>query len=172
MLRSPASLMTSRPATFVYRELSADRLDEIQPLWEKLNAHHAAIAGPFRDDIRLRTFAARKAELLAKAGVGMLRVEIASVGAGGPGVAYSIGTISEDRVGEIDSLFVDDGYRGRGVGTELTRRAIAWLDEMKVAAKVVSVLSGNDEALAFYQRFDFHPRTTVLQTIQGESRDG
>ena len=47
------------------------------------------------------------------------------------------------------------------------QRALAWLDRMGVTSKIVSVRPENDEAVAFYRRFDFHPRTILLQENHG-----
>jgi len=117
--------------------------------------------------MRVRTFDVRKQKLLAKGGADRIRVDLVSAGLDKPAVAYCISTVSDDGVGEIDSIYVKEDLRGQGVGSELVRRALAWLESKQVVAKTVSVMSDNDEALAFYRRFSFHPRTILLQ----ESRD-
>jgi len=154
--------MPQTTSQFVYREATAESIDAIRPLWEKLNFHHAQISPRFSTALRLRTFETRKHQLLAKAQAGRLRVELVSVGSDLPSVAYCVSTVSADAVGEIDSLFVEEHLRGQGVGTELVRRAISWLDSMNVRLKVVSVMYQNNEALSFYERFGFHPRTVML----------
>jgi uncharacterized damage-inducible protein DinB/ribosomal protein S18 acetylase RimI-like enzyme len=164
VLSGPSGIAMSHPVSqFSFREIGVDELDEIRPQWEKLNAHHAAMTQHFGGAIRQRTFAARKAELIAKAG--KLRVEIAYSRPLSESVAYCISTVSADGIGEIDSLFVEEHLRGKGIGSSLMRRALAWLDSMKAATKVVSVLAENEEALAFYERLGFYPRTLVLQSI-------
>ena len=161
--------MSPTASELSYREIGAAGLDEIQSQWEQLKAHHVALSPQFGSAMSLRTFAARKAELLAKAESGKLRVEIACAGPTGPCVAYCISTVSAEGAGEVDSLVVEDSFRGQGIGTELMRRALSWLDTMQVTAKVVTVLAENAAALAFYHRFGFHPRTVLLQEIRNEN---
>jgi ribosomal protein S18 acetylase RimI-like enzyme len=160
--------MSETTSQFVFREVGADGLDSIRALWEKLNIHHAQMSPRFGGKLRLRTFEARKQKLLAKANAGKLWVVLVASGSDAASVAYCICTVSADGVGEIDSIFVEERLRGRGLGTELMRRASAWLDSMKVTSKIVSVMYENDEALAFYRHFGFYPRTIVLE----ERRDG
>ena len=131
-------------------------------------AHHDQIAPAPANAARLRTFQARKQELLAKSDGGGIRVELVSIARARPIVAYCVSTVSRAGVGEIDSIFIDEDWRGQGVGTELMRRALAWLNKMGAKSKVVSVMCENEKALAFYRRFDFHPRAVLLQ----ESRAG
>jgi len=40
---------------------------------------------------------------------------------------------------------------------------LPWLESTDASSKVVTVAHGNEEALALYQRFGFHPRTISLQ---------
>ena len=155
--------MSESTPQFVYREAGADGFDALKDLWEKLNSHHAQISPRFGSELRLRTFEARKQELIAKGDKGRLGADIVTVGSEETGVAYCISTVSVDGTGEIDSLFVEEHWRGEGIGTELMRRALAWLDRMGATTKVVSVMFENDEALAFYRRFGFHPRTVLMQ---------
>jgi len=160
--------MSETTPQFVFREVGADGIDAVRPLWEKLNIHHARMSPRFGGKLRLRTFEARKQELLTKADGRKLWVELVASGSDEASVAYCICTVSTDVIGEIDSIFVEEHVRGQGVGTELIRRAVAWLDTMRVTSKIVSVMYENDEALAFYQHFGFYPRTILLK----ESCDG
>lgn len=155
--------MAQGSSQFLYRDVGPEGIEEVRPLWEKLNAHHADLSPRFGGIIRVRTFDVRKQKLLAKGGTDGIRVDLVSAGLDKPAVAYCISTVSDDGVGEIDSIYVNEDLRGQGVGSELMRRALAWLDGRKVVAKTVSVMSDNDEALAFYRRFDFHPRAILLQ---------
>ena len=161
--------MAQASSQFFYRDVGTKGIEGVRPLWEKLNAHHADLSPRFGEAMRVRTFDIRKQKLLAKGGADRIRVDLVSVGLDEPAVAYCISTVSDDGVGEIDSIYVKEDLRGQGVGSELMRRALAWLDSKKVAAKIVSVMSDNDEALAFYRRFSFHPRTILLQEIRDDA---
>ncbi len=166
----PVPSADSHAATaFVYRVVDETNFDTVQPLWEKLKAYHANLPWRFAADVRRSTFGPRKQELLAKAASGKLRIELVSASLPLVDFAYCISTVSADGRGEVDSLFVDDGFRGRGIGSELLRRALAWLESAGATSKLVTVAHGNEEALALYRRFGFHPRAIVLQ--QSLSKD-
>jgi diamine N-acetyltransferase len=148
---------------FVYRDVAIERIDEIRPLWEELNAYHLQLSPHFADEVGRRTFEFRKREILAKTQTGKVRIELAAAGPDGADVAYCIATVSADGVAEVDSIFVAARFRGCGIGTELMQRALAWFRAAGATSTVVSVMHGNDEAVAFYRRFGFHPRAVLLR---------
>jgi GNAT superfamily N-acetyltransferase len=151
--------MTDAASAFVYRTVGADRIDAVRPLWEKLRAYHA----PLLDERPPFLFEPRKQGILGKAAPGKLRIELVSIASHMTDMAYCISTVSADGCGEVDSMFVEEHFRRYGVGTELLRRALAWLDSVGALSKVVTVAHGNEGALAFYRRFEFHPRTILLR---------
>jgi ribosomal protein S18 acetylase RimI-like enzyme len=148
---------------FDYRIIEADGIDAIQPMWEKLKAYHSRLSWRFARDMRHLTFDPRKQEFLAKAVAGKFRLDVASAISDLTDIAYCISSASADGRGEIDSIFVEESFRGRGVGTELLRRALAWLDDVGVSSKFVTVAHGNEDAIALYRRFGFYHRTVLLQ---------
>lgn len=155
--------MTETPPTVAYRVVGAEELDLVRPLWEQLRAHHARLPWPFAGEMLRFDFAARKQELLVKAAGGQWRIELAGPAADATAIAYCVSTVTAQGGGEVDSLFVDERFRGRGIGGELVRRALTWLEGAGATSKVVSVAHANQAALALYQRFGFHPRTMLLQ---------
>ncbi len=166
-LARSAGTMSETTSQFVFREAGADGVDAIRTLWGKLSLHLAGLSPRFGEHWRSRTFEVRKQKLLEKAGAGKLRVELVASVSEGASVAYCVCTLSADGVGEIESIFVEQHLRGQGIGSELIRRALTWLDSMGVTSKTVWVTHENDEALAFYRHFGFHPRSILLQ----ESRE-
>lgn len=56
----------------VYREVGADRLDDVRLLWEALNAYHSQLSPHFAGEVDCRTFGSRKREFLAKADVSVM----------------------------------------------------------------------------------------------------
>jgi diamine N-acetyltransferase len=151
--------MTHAPPAFVYRTVGADGIDAVRPLWEKLRVYHAPLLGdrpPF-------LFEPRKQGILDKAAAGKVRIELVSVTSQATDLAYCITTVTADGWGEIDSMFVEEKFRGCDVGSELVRRALAWLDSVGASSKVVTVAHGNERALTFYRRFGFHPRSVLLE---------
>jgi diamine N-acetyltransferase len=155
--------MTDTAPTFVYRVVGEDGFDAVRPLWEKLKAYHSPLFTHFAAEHHRHTFEPRKQAILAKAAAGKLRIELVRTALDAADVAYCISTVAADGRGEVDSMFVEESLRGCGIGSELLRRALAWLESTGASSKVVTVAHGNEEALAFYQRFGFHPRTVFLQ---------
>ncbi|NBU11832.1 MAG: N-acetyltransferase, partial [Proteobacteria bacterium] len=155
--------MSEVAPTFAYRVVGADGLEAIRPLWAKLRAYHTPWLARFTGETPPFDFEPRKLEILAKAAVGKLRVELVSTGADPADIGYCVSTVSADVRGELDSMFVEERFRGRGLGGELIRRSLAWQASMGASSKVVSVAHANEAALALYRRFGFHPRTILLQ---------
>jgi GNAT superfamily N-acetyltransferase len=145
----------------VYRLLSAESIDVVEPLWQKLRAYHAPMLQRFEDSGPPFFFQPRKQEILAKSAPGKLRIEVASVH--DVDIAYAISTITPEGRGEVDSLFVEDHFRSSGIGTELMHRALAWFNALGASSVAVAVACENEGALSFYRQFGFHPRTIFLQ---------
>ncbi len=146
----------------------AEILDEVEPLWRKLNKHHQGKSTYFAEHFARFTFAERRQDLEHKAEVGALLVEIARDRETGDHAGYCVSSVDGEGVGEIDSLFVEADYRGRGVGDLLISRALAWLEERGARDTKIVVAYGNEEVLAFYARYGFYPRTYVLRRRDSE----
>ncbi len=97
---------------------------------------------------------------------GRLRVELAKTKAKQQLIAYCVSTITQDRTGEIDSIFVEEECRGEGIADQLMRNALAWMDQGQVKAKVLVVLWGNEKVHSFYKRYGFFPLSTTLMQKQ------
>jgi diamine N-acetyltransferase len=149
--------------TFSYRVIGAEGLDAILPLWEKLRAHHAPLLSKFSGDAPPFNFEPRKQEILGKAAAGKIRVELVTSIPGVVDIAYCVSTVSEGGRGEIGSMFVEERFRCHGIGSQLVRHALAWMDATGASSRVVTVAHANEAALAFYERFGFQPRTILLQ---------
>jgi ribosomal protein S18 acetylase RimI-like enzyme len=141
-------------------------LDEIKPLWEMLNEHHLILSPYFKQHYQTITFEARKAELFKKTGKNQMRIDLATDKATNQHVGYIIASINKEKTGEIDSIFVNPNYRGFGIGDALMKKTLEWMDKKKVAAKIVEVSVGNEQAFGFYSRFGFYPRKTLLKQIK------
>jgi GNAT superfamily N-acetyltransferase len=142
------------------RTLDLDQIDLIRPVWEKLNAHHAGISACFSGELRVRCFKARKSLLLASGK--RFQILIVTFPGSENAKAYCVASLTSSGEGEIDSIFVEEKHRGSGIGADLVRRALAWLDECGATTKSVVVLFENIEVTKFYARFGFHPRNATL----------
>jgi GNAT superfamily N-acetyltransferase len=158
------------PASFSIVRGGVERLDDLQPLWESLSAHHAEVApeltalGPLRepeDSWRVRR--AIYEELLAEPGAFVLLAEVGSRPVGyalvhirGPEETWETG-----RVAELETLAVLPGERGHGIGTALVAAVFAELRDLGVSHWSVGVIGANAAAIRFYERLDLLPFTVA-----------
>jgi ribosomal protein S18 acetylase RimI-like enzyme len=138
-------------------------LDRIKQLWLGLNRQHMASSPDFRSYYRALTFENRKNFLLQKAQTGELRVELAVDDSKGQSVGYCVSSLDKSKIGGLESLFVETSHRGLGIGDELIKSALAWMDSKGVETKLVSVAAGNEQIFRFYERYGFRPRRTVME---------
>lgn len=141
-------------------------LAAIKELWEALNRYHYEHSTYFKHHYCGMTFEKRKAVLLKKAEGGEMHVAIAFDEATEKAVGYVVSTVNGGKVGEIQSLYVDATYRNIGIGTALMNNALKWMDGKAVSEKMVEVSVGNETVWAFYGRFGFKPRLTLLKQIK------
>jgi ribosomal protein S18 acetylase RimI-like enzyme len=151
--------------TIEYIETDRDELDTIGFLWEKLKEHHRERSLHYAGHFSGMTWDKRKQDLLNKSRQGALRLDIARDNQTGKIVGYCISTITEDKQGEIDSIYVESSYRRQGIGDCFLKKALAWMDCRKIERKVIAVAAGNEEVIPFYARYGFYPRVTCLRQV-------
>ena len=128
-------------------------LPRAEPLWLGLREHHAALSPTWRESLLARTFAQRCGHLIDKAAKDGLLVLLAT--SHQKEIGQCICTITPDDHGEVDSLYVMPEHRGRGVATGMMTVALDWLRRRPLKSIALDVLSGNDPAIRFYERFGF-----------------
>jgi GNAT superfamily N-acetyltransferase len=140
-------------------------LDLIEPLWQKLNQHHAEQGSAFAAAYAANTFAQRKQELLAKAAMGQFRLVIAWDKASGQAIAYCASSAIPQGLGEVESLYLEPSERSQGMGKHLVKDALQWMDGLGVKKRKVVVYSGNEEAVGFYEKMGFKTRYLVMEGV-------
>ncbi len=65
--------------------------------------------------------------------------------------------------GKIEVLFVDEKYRRNGLGLKLMNSAVEWFKEKQIYEIELTVVYGN-EAVSFYQKLGFYPRSIIMTT--------
>ena len=152
------------------RRGGSEVIAELQPLWESLHHHHAAIAphllelGPVRPPshswaVRRRLYEEWLAEpdsfaLVAKDD--SKAVGYAVVHMRGPEETWA----TDDRIAELETLTVLPDYRGRGIGTTLVEAVNRELRRLGIRHLGVSVIASNKDALRFYERLGLLPFLT------------
>ncbi|MCE7697491.1 MAG: GNAT family N-acetyltransferase [Methanobacterium paludis] len=43
------------------------------------------------------------------------------------------------------------------------QRALSWMNENELKTRRILVANGNEESIAFYKKYGFYPRATVLE---------
>ena len=114
---------------YEYISGGAELLDRIQPLWGELRTHHAAVSVYFGPQLAEVPFAKRSQNLRRKAARGALRVELAFHAATGEPVAYLTASLDEEQKGEIDSIYIAEAHRGRGLADRLMK--MPWPGSMR-----------------------------------------
>ncbi|MFA4848516.1 MAG: GNAT family N-acetyltransferase [Methanoregula sp.] len=138
-------------------------LEAIRHLWTQLNEHHHERTSHFRLHYEQMTFDDRKKYFKAIASIGILRLDLAQDLVSNQFVGYCVCSISSEKNGEIESIYVEPDNRSHHIGSDLISRALAWMDACGVRRKRVSVGEGNEEVWQFYRKFGFYPRMTILE---------
>lgn len=148
-----------------YLEKNGSELDMIKPLWEKLLEYHRDRSQYFSEYYASINFELRKQTLLEKSRDGAIRVDLAIDKERNQLIGYCVSTLSGEKQGEIESIYVEPEYRGSGVGDNLMRKALAWMDINQARKKILSVAQGNESVMGFYRRYKFYPRITILEQV-------
>lgn len=150
---------------FFFDTISLAEIDEVRLLWEKLNDHSVAVSSRFSRALSERTFADNKSYLLEKSRTRRLKIDVVSAHNSQGFIGYCISSMIAQETGEIESLFVKEKYRKKGVGTRLVKRALEWFDAENVKVRSINVLCENAPVFGFYARFGFYPAmVNLLQT--------
>ena len=133
----------------------SELLPAVESLWKELCKHHFNLerrflaSAPLDFESRLR--------ILKYKGKSHL-VELVRTTGNSNFIGYCVSTIDNSLVGEIDSLYIGRNYRRYGIGKELIKRALCWMDEHQVSTKRVCVLAANKTAIDLYEKFGFTVR--------------
>ncbi|MBN2795198.1 MAG: GNAT family N-acetyltransferase [Clostridia bacterium] len=141
-----------------YKKGSYDLIDEVKPLWEKLNSHHRANSKYFKTQFEKSSYEKRKKHFndARHLYIQMAYDEDKRIG-------YVVASVNEMKVGEIESIFLDENYRGQKIGEVLMENALNWIENQSADRIILGVSVGNEQAFSFYEKFGFYPRTTILQ---------
>jgi ribosomal protein S18 acetylase RimI-like enzyme len=153
-------------ADIEYIETDENGLDLVAPLWRKLVEHHKIRSEHFKGHFDRMTWEKRKKGLLDKSRNGAVLVNIARDG--NSPIGYCVSTVSGDKAGEIESIFIEERYRRCGIGDHFMKEALSWMQDHAVTRKSIAVAAGNEEAFGFYSRYGFYPVVSVLEQVRLE----
>lgn len=146
------------PGDLSLRRLTADAIPELLEPLQALSRHHNRV-GAFGSVYPLLPF-----EIALKKTADQVRGNTAIVEAvyrGDALIAFCKCSFAVG-LGEIDYLYVDESWRGHGLGAMLMRRMLRYLTESQVELIDLRVVVGNDAARRFYEKFGFRLRSETL----------
>ena len=155
-------------ANIIYEEGNEELLDAIQPLWEKLNEEHRQLSKHFSDVFLNNNFDKRKRGLLELAKTAQIRVDLVKDSTSNQYIGYCVSTVDQQKVGEIESLFVEESYRGLKIGDMLMKKSLSWMDQFPTVKKVIKVAYGNEKVFSFYNKYGFFPRSYTFEQIENK----
>lgn len=148
-----------------------DLLDEVEPLWLSLFRHHREVGpGPFIPEDESWPHRRRFYEEVLEhpdAFVLVARRDGRAVGYAvvavhrGPDDTWPTG----DPFAEVETLAVLPSERGRGLGTRLLDAVDDRLAALGITTVFIAVMTGNDDALRFYERRGLYPVITKLMRV-------
>jgi len=150
----------------LYIATDAENMKRLEPLWEASKNYHVSRATYFKKEMASKTWACRCREILEKAEGGRLRVDLAYDG--DVVIGYCISTLTRDGEGEIQSIYIEEDYRYRGIGTSFIKRADRWFDILGAKQRLVNVAEGNEDVIPFYNKFGYFTRMTVLHKVDDQ----
>lgn len=149
----------------VIREVSDLEADwpKLWPLLEKLNQHHASIAGRLLSPDREGNTRKELGEELAR---GEAIVMVAEDG--GEAIATSSAELGErhsdgSRTGFRSKLYVEETYRGRGLPARFEARALPWLRKHGVTDVERWIVAGNERPRQIWTRHGYRPERLLLR---------
>ncbi len=138
-------------------------IDKVEGLWKQLTLNSSRHSVDFSEHYASRCFDQRRRELRSRAERGKLRIDIAREAGSGHDLGYCASCVDADGLGTIESLYVHEHARDRGIGDQLMRRNLKWLKENGARSVVVFTVYGNEGVLPFYYRYGFRPKALMLE---------
>lgn len=143
-----------------YNETDEKDLELISDMWKKLIRHLQSQSKYFPMDYQYLSFEKRKEQFEKIAESGKLRLDIVKDSENYLG--YSVSSIVGEK-GSVESLYVDKRCRKEGIGNKLMERALDWMKLNEVSDLEILVSYGNENALKFYEKYEFYPKHLILK---------
>lgn len=140
-------------------DITYDEIEVIKDLWEKNRMYHensSEYFGEFYKDINFD----QRIKAFSKFYGNTIKITVAKNSY--EYIGYCMSTIIDGR-GELESLHVDEAYRGNGIGKELVNKHIEWLKEKNCKVIGVTVSQENQSTIGFYKSFGLYPNTIYMQ---------
>ncbi|MBT7616117.1 MAG: GNAT family N-acetyltransferase [Calditrichaeota bacterium] len=150
----------------LFESCGGELLDEIEPLWMKLHSFHRQVSTHFSEHFPEINFEQRKKALFSNMTRGNIKLDVVRSAKSSNIIGYCLSSIRDSatgKMGEIESIYLEPDYRGLGIGGKFMRESLLWMDSLSVKRKVLGVGVGNEVTFRFYEKYNFFPRTTILE---------
>lgn len=148
--------------SFKFQVGSIELFPYCQNLWELFIQNQIQNAGEMADGVAAYLQSQRDGGLLAKTSDGKLHIQLVYTSNYQEPIGFCITSLSSDRIGEVEALYVLDKYQGNNLGTKLMQTSLQWLEENNALEQKLVVAAGNEQVFTFYQKFGFFPGYTTL----------
>ncbi|HPP78848.1 GNAT family N-acetyltransferase, partial [Methanospirillum sp.] len=160
--KQESKLQASVDEQYEIHAAGPEETDRIEKLWKQLRMCIISRNKMFGGQMRKVRFHDRKNELLQKNDDRLIRIFFAIDTLSGDDIGYCFCSAAPGSFGEIESIFVCEKARHRGIGTTLMVHALTWIKEQGSRDIRVHVTVGNEDVIPFYQKFGLHPRQYIL----------
>lgn len=141
-------------------------IKSVEKLWSELNQLHKEKSKYFKEHFNKLSFDSRKESF--KDSNKEIFVVIVNNKKIKECIGYSVCSLNDDLVAEIESIYVKPEYHGNSVGKKLMELSLSWLEKGSPNRQEIRVAAGNEEVFEFYSKFGFQPRVTILEKIMTE----
>ena len=142
--------------------IDKSKIDRLKPLWECQKKYHVLISRNFSEERQNVIFEDRKKEILEECK--HIKIDLVISKKTDEEIGYCLSTIDHQQKGELDSLFIKEGFRKSGIGKKLVLMSIDWMEEFNVKRKSLFVIPENQGAIRFYESLGFKQRSIHLMS--------
>ena len=144
-----------------YDSYNLKDINEIKELWKELNLLMSKKTVNYKETYESKEFNERIKPYVDKVQKGKYLITIAKSDSNK--VGYCISSVNEMLIGEVDSIYVKDEYRGYNIGEHLMKEAVDFFETNNVKKQILVVTYGNDEVMKFYNKFGFYATKIELE---------
>ena len=147
---------------FQFKEGSSELLDFCDSLWELFITNQAENAGEMSLGVEEYIRSLQDEGLVKKTKDGKLYVQLVYVDKKQEPIGFCITSLTKDRVGEIEAIYVFERYQGNKLGGKLLQKAMVWMEKEQAIEQRLVVATGNEKVFDFYAKYGFFPGYTTL----------
>jgi diamine N-acetyltransferase len=149
-------------SSFQFKEGSSELLTSCNTLWGLFIHDQAQNAGEMSVGVEEYIRGLREDGLLQKTQSGELHVQLVYVDSEDEPIGFCITSLTQERVGEVEALFVVERYQGNKIGGQLFQNALAWMEKKGAIEQRLVVAVGNEKVFDFYAKYGFFPGYSTL----------